>query len=98
MEGGTTFYFVTEGIRDALARAREAANGKDIRIGGGVDTIQQFAREDLIDEMHIAISPAILGGGERLFDATDLRKSGWTCVRFEASEMATHAVLKRNGE
>jgi dihydrofolate reductase len=98
MDGGTTFYFITEGIHVAVARAREAAKGKDIRIGGGVDTIQQFAREDLIDEMHIAISPAILGGGERLFDATDLRKSGWTCVRFEASEMATHAVLKRNAE
>lgn len=95
MDGGTTFYFVTEGIQDALAKARKAANGKDIRIGGGVNTIQQYLREGLIDELHIAITPTILGGGERLFDGVDLRRSGYECVRFEASEKATHIVLQR---
>lgn len=95
MDGGTTFYFVTEGIQDALAKARKAANGKDIRIGGGVNTIQQYLREGLIDELHIAITPTILGGGERLFDGVDLRRSGYECVRFEASEKATHVVLQR---
>lgn len=95
MDGGTTFYFVTEGIRDALARARKAANGKDIRIGGGADTIQQYLREGLIDELHIAIAPVLLGGGERLFEGVDLRALGYDCVQFVASEKATHIVLER---
>ena len=95
MEGGTTFYFITDGIHDALAKAREAAGGKDIRIGGGASTIQQYLREGLIDELHIAITPTILGGGERLFDGVDLRKSGYECVGFKASEHATHIVLQR---
>lgn len=95
MEGGTIFYFVTEGIHDALDKARKAANGKDIRIGGGVDIIQQYLREGLIDELHIAITPTILGEGERLFDGVDLRKSGYECDRFETSEKATHVILKR---
>jgi dihydrofolate reductase len=95
MDGGTTFYFVTEGIHDALARARKAAKGKDIQIGGGADTIQQYLREGLIDELHIAITPTILGGGELLFDGVDLRRSGYECVRFEASEKATHVILQR---
>ena len=96
MEGGTTFYFITEGIHDALAKAREAANGKDIRIGGGASIIQQYLREGLIDELHIAITPTILGGGERLFDNVDLRKLGYECVRFEASENVTHVILQHN--
>lgn len=95
MEGGTTFYFITDGIHDALAKAQEAANGKDIRIGGGVNIIQQYLREGLIDELHIAITPTILGGGERLFDGVDLRKSGYECVRFDASEKATHVIFQR---
>ncbi len=95
MEGGTTFYFITEGIHDALAKAREAANGKDIRIGGGANIIQQYLREGLIDELHIAITPTILGGGERLFDGVDLRTAGYECVRFEASEKATHFIVQR---
>lgn len=97
MEGGTTFHFVTEGIHEALAKAREAANGKDIRIGGGVDIIRQYLREGLIDELHVAITPTILGGGERLFDGVDLRQSGYECVRFESSEKATHVILQRKG-
>ena len=95
MDGGTTFYFVTEGIHVALDKARQAANGKDVRIGGGANTIQQYLREGLIDELHIAIAPTILGGGERLFDGVDLRGYGYECVRFEASETATHVVLER---
>ncbi|WP_431217386.1 dihydrofolate reductase family protein [Puia sp. P3] len=87
---------MTEGIHHALARAREAANGKDIRIGGGASIIQQYLREGLIDELHIAITPTILGGGERLFDNVDLRKLGYECVRFEASEKVTHVILQHN--
>lgn len=95
MEGGTTFYFVTEGIHEALESARKAAKGKDIRIGGGVDTIHQYLQEGLIDELHIAISPILLGRGERLFEGLDLRALGYECVEFAASENATHVVLQR---
>lgn len=96
MDGGTTFYFVTEGIHDALVRARKAANGKDIRIGGGANTIQQYLREGLIDELHIAIAPVLLGRGERLFEGVDLSALGYECVQFVASEKATHVVLERH--
>jgi Dihydrofolate reductase len=94
MEGGTTFYFVTEGIHEALAKAKEAANGKDIRIGGGVSIIQQYLRERLIDELHIAITPTVLGRGERLFDGIDLRDTGYECVQFQATEKATHVIFR----
>ncbi len=94
MEGGTTFHFVTGGIRDALLSAREAAGGRDVRIGGGSNTIQQYLREALIDELHIAIAPVLLGGGERLFEGVDLRSLGYECVEFVASEKATHVVLR----
>jgi len=97
MEGGTTFHFVTGGIHEALDRAREAANGKDVRIGGGANTIQQYLRAGLIDELHIAISPVLLGGGERLFEGVDMRAQGYECVQFVASEKATHVVLRRQG-
>lgn len=95
MEGGTTFHFVTDGIHEALGQAKEAANGKDIRIGGGPDTIQQYLRAGLIDEMHIAIAPIVLGDGERLFEGVNLRSLGYECTRFVASEKATHVVLRR---
>lgn len=95
MEGGTTFHFVTEGIHEALDRAQEAAEGKDVRIGGGPDTIRQYLRAGLIDELHIAISPVILGSGERLFEDMNLKKIGYECVEFAASEKATHVILKR---
>jgi len=97
MEGGTTFHFMTGGIGEALDRAREAAAGKDVRIGGGPNTIQQYLREGLIDEMHIAISPVLLGGGERLFEGVDMRALGYECVKRVASEKATHVVLRRQG-
>lgn len=96
MDGGTTFHFVTTGIRDALARAREAAGDKDIRIGGGADTIRQYLREGLIDLLHIAISPTILGSGEPLFHGLDLRLLGYGCETFKASDKATHVVLSRD--
>jgi dihydrofolate reductase len=97
MEGGTTFHFVTGGICEALDRAREAAAGADVRIGGGANTIRQYLREGLIDEMHIAIAPVLLGRGESLYAGIDLRALGYECVEFVASEKATHVVLRRQG-
>jgi dihydrofolate reductase len=97
MEGGTTFHFITGGFREALDRAREAAAGKDVRIGGGPATIRQYLREGLIDELHIAISPVLLGQGEPLFEGIDLRALGYECVDFVASQKATHVVLQRQG-
>jgi RibD C-terminal domain len=96
-EGDRTFLFVTGGIRDALERARVAAGGMDVRVGGGPNTIQQYLRESLIDELHIAIAPVLLGGGERLFEGVDLRALGYECVEFVASEKAAHVVLRHQG-
>ena len=95
MEGGTTFYFVTQGIHEALEQARRAANRLDVRIGGGPHTIQQYLRAGLIDVLHIAISPVLLGQGERLFEGVDLRAVGYECVQVTPSEKATHVVLRR---
>jgi dihydrofolate reductase len=95
MEGNTTFHFVTGGIQDAFDRARQSAAGKDIRIGGGPNTIRQFLRAGLVDEMHIAISPVLLGSGERLFEGVDLRALGFRCLEQVAAPKATHIVLGR---
>jgi len=95
MEGGTTFHFVTGGIRAALDQAREGAKGMDIRIGGGPHTIRQYLRAGLVDEMHIVIAPVLLGEGERLLEGVDLRALGYECGQFVASEKATHVVLRR---
>ncbi len=95
MEGGTTFHFVTDGVAAALERAREAAEGKDVRLGGGVNVIQQYLRQRLIDEMHIAISPVLLGAGERLLDGVNLPALGYACVKHQASARATHLLLSR---
>ena len=95
MEGGTTFHFVTDGIHAALERAREAADGKDVRIGGGAATVRQYLRERLIDELHIAISPVVLGSGERLFEGINLVDLGYTCTQHVPSPRATHIVLTR---
>ena len=95
MEGGTTFYFVTEGPDAALARARDAARGKDVRVGGGVHAIQQYLRSRLIDEMHIAISPVVLGAGERLFEGVNLPALGYACTQHVATSRATHLVFSR---
>ncbi len=97
MEGSTTFHFVTGGIHEALDRAREAAGAMDVRIGGGVNVIRQYLREALIDELHIAIAPILLGRGEPLFEGIDLRAQGYQCVQVTASAKATHVVLRHMG-
>lgn len=96
MAGNTTFHFVTEGIQAAAQRASAAANGKDVRVGGGVATIQQFLRAGLIDEMHLAISPVLLGSGERLFADIDMLKLGFRCTEHVSTPKATHVVLSRS--
>jgi dihydrofolate reductase len=95
MEGGTTFHFVTDGIHAALQRATDAANGQDIRLGGGVATIQQYLRAGLIDEMHLAISPVLLGSGEHLFAGLDAARLGYRCTEHVPTPNATHVVLTR---
>ena len=95
MEGGTTFHFVTEGVDAALKLAREAAAGKDIKIGGGASTVRQFLQAGHVDEMHLAISPVVLGEGETLFAGIDLRALGFSTVEHVATERATHIVLAR---
>lgn len=95
MEGGTTFHFVTDGIEAALERARSAANGKNIRIGGGVATIQQYLRARLVDELHLAISPVLLGSGERLFAGLDMVELGYRCTERVGTDKTTHVVLRR---
>ena len=97
MAGGTTFHFVTDGIHAAVDRASAAANGKDIRIGGGVATIQQFLRAGLIDYLHLAISPILLGSGEQLFANIDMRKLGYQCDEHVSTPNATHVVVARRG-
>ena len=95
MEGGTTFYFVTDGIASALERAKDAAKGKDIRVGGGAATIRQYLRAGLVDEMHIAISPTLLGTGEHLLAGIDLQALGFRCTEHKSSDHATHVVLSK---
>ena len=96
MEGGTTFNFVTDGIKAALERAIDAANGGDVRLGGGAATIQQYLRAGLIDEMHLAIVPVLLGSGERLFDHLDGGPVGYRCVELPSSPAVVHIRLVRN--
>jgi dihydrofolate reductase len=95
MEGGTTFHFVTDGIHSALRQAREAANGKGVCVGGGVATIRHYLREGLIDEMHLAIAPILLGSGESLFGGIDALKLGYQCTEHVATPAATHVVLRK---
>ncbi len=95
MQGGTTFHFVTDGIYAALERARAAANGKEVRIGGGVAVIQQYLRARLIDELHIAIAPVLLGSGERFFGEVDMNELGYRCTEYVSTEKAIHVVLRR---
>jgi dihydrofolate reductase len=97
MEGGTSFHFVTDGIHAALERAREAAQGRDVRLGGGVATIQQYLRAGLVDEMHVAIAPTLLGSGEALFAGIDLRSLAYECTEHVGTPTATHVVLTRRG-
>ncbi len=97
MDGGTTFHFVTDGIDAALKRATEAADGKDIRLGGGVATIRQYLRAGLVDEMHLALSPVLLGSGEHLLAGIDMLKLGYECSEHVPTANATHVVLTRSG-
>jgi dihydrofolate reductase len=95
MKGGTVFHFVTGGINAALEQAVAAAGGQDIRLGGGVSTIRQYLQAGLVDEMHLAIAPVLLGSGEHLMADLDLPALGYTCSQHVASEEATHVVVTR---
>jgi dihydrofolate reductase len=95
MEGGTTFHFVTDGIHAALKRAREAAGGLNVRLGGGTATIRQYLQAGLVDELHLAISPVILGSGENLFSGLDLEKLGYKVSKHATSPTAMHVVLTK---
>jgi dihydrofolate reductase len=95
MAGGTEFRFVTQGVHAALEQATAAAEGKDVRLGGGVATIREFLRARLIDELHLAVRPVLLGSGENLFQGLDLRALGYECADSLAGERATHVFLRR---
>jgi len=98
MEGGTTFHFVTDGIDAALKRATDAANGKDVRLGGGVAAIREYLIAGLIDEIHLALSPVLLGRGEHLLAGIDTVKLGYACSDHVPTKEATHVVLKKRKE
>jgi dihydrofolate reductase len=95
MAGGTTFHFVTDGIEAALKMAKAAAKGKDIRLGGGVKTIRQYLSSKLVDEMHIAVSPTLLGSGESLLHGINVLELGYECVEYMPTEKTAHIVLKK---
>jgi dihydrofolate reductase len=95
MAGGTAFHFVTDGIQTALKRAKESANGQDVRLGGGIATIQQYLRARLIDKMHLAIAPTLLGSGEHLFAGLDAVALGYRCSEYVSTANVTHIVLTR---
>ncbi|WP_348266727.1 dihydrofolate reductase family protein [Edaphobacter paludis] len=95
MNGGTTFYFVTDGLESALQQAKEAANGQDVRIGGGVSVIRQYLFAGQIDEMHLAVSPVVLGEGEQLLSGINLSELGFIPFKTVAGEKATHLLLKK---
>lgn len=96
MAGGTVFHFVTEGIHAGLDQARDAAGGKDIKIGGGVCTVRQYLEAGLIDELHLVISPVLLGRGETLFHGIDLPALGYRVIESTPGELATHVVIARS--
>ncbi len=98
MEGGTVFHFVTDGIQAALDRAVDAAGSQDVRLGGGVSTIRQYLQARLVDEMHIAIAPVLLGSGEHLLAGLDLPTMGYECVEHVPSIGATHVVLAKTNK
>jgi dihydrofolate reductase len=95
MAGGTTFHFVTGGIEEAWRRAREAAGGKDVRLGGGAATIHQYLRARLVDEMHVAVAPVLLGSGEALYAGIDLPALGYGVKEHVARARAPHSVIVR---
>jgi dihydrofolate reductase len=95
MKGGTTFHFITTGIQSALDEAKKAANGNDIRIGGGVSTIRQFLEAGYVDEIHLAISPIFLGAGEHLFSGIDMHKLGYNSIQRIEGGLATHIIISK---
>jgi dihydrofolate reductase len=95
MQGGTTFHFVTGGIEDALQKAREAAGKKDVKIGGGVQTVRQYLQAGHVDEIHLVVAPVVLGQGESLFSGLDLRALGYRTVEHTPTDRATHIVLAK---
>jgi dihydrofolate reductase len=95
MQGGTTFHFVTGGIHEALALAKAAADTRDVRVGGGVATVREYLKAGLIDELHLAVRPVLLGKGEALFAGLDLPALGYRCERQLTGERATHVFLRR---
>jgi dihydrofolate reductase len=95
MAGGTEFRFVTDGIHAALEQARAAAGEGDVRLGGGVATVRQYLRAGLVDELHLAVRPVLLGAGELLLDGIDLRSMGYECSKYVAGERAAHVFLRR---
>jgi dihydrofolate reductase len=95
MRGGTDFHFVTDGIHAALERAIAAADGRDVRLGGGVATVQQFLRARLIDDLHLPLRPVLMGSGEKLWDGIDMHALGYECASTIAGERATHLFLRR---
>ncbi len=95
MAGGTVFHFVTDGIHSALAQATAAANGLDVRLGGGVATVRQFLRAGLIDELHLAVRPVLLGAGEALWSGIDMPALGYECAEYVAGERALHVFIRR---
>ncbi|HWI37715.1 MAG TPA: dihydrofolate reductase family protein [Burkholderiales bacterium] len=95
MKGGTTFHFVTDGIQSALEQAHKAAGGKDVRIGGGVATVREYLKARLVDELHLALSPVLMGAGEHLWHGLDLNALGYECYKTIAGEKATHVFLRK---
>ena len=95
MEGGTTFSFVTGGIEEALERARNAAGEKDVKIGGGVSTVRQYLQAGLVDSVHLALAPVLLGQGEPLFHGMDLHALGFSVTDYQSSEYAAHVTLEK---
>lgn len=96
MEGGTTFHFCTDGIESAAKKARASAKDKDVRVGGGVATVRAFLQAGLVDEVHLAQSPVLLGSRESLFAGLDLLSLGFRCVERLPSAKTTHFVLARS--
>jgi len=96
MEGGTTFYFVTSGIEEALSLAKKTAGDKDVKIGGGVSTVRQYLQAGHVDSIHLAVAPVLLGQGEALLTGLDLPAMGFSVTNHEATEQATHVTLTRS--
>jgi dihydrofolate reductase len=98
MKGGTTFHFVTDGIHAALERAKAAANGRDVRLGGGVATVREYLQAGLVDELHLPVRPVLLGAGEHLWRDLDMRALGYECAKHVEGERAMHVFLRRRAD